>query len=244
MTTFAKHLSPQPSLPGKLTPGLLGAFAVTAAAAALCYYAFMPTDAFVVRTLAAFVAGAACVIGFARRHVAPGAFGQANVVTLWRGALIAPLIGLLGQMPTAALAWFAIAIAIVALILDGVDGRLARRAGQTTPFGARFDMETDAILILALCALCWQFDKAGAWVLAAGLLRYLFVAAAWPLPWMRCPLPASRRRQTVCVVQIIALLACLSPLFPRPWSVAVAAVGLSVLVWSFLIDVVWLARRA
>jgi phosphatidylglycerophosphate synthase len=105
-------------------------------------------------------------------------------------------------------------------------------------------METDALLILVLSALCWQFDKAGVWVLAAGLLRYVFVAAAWPLPWMRRALPASRRRQTVCIVQSSALLACLSPLFPRPWSVGVAAVGLLVLAWSFLIDVVWLARRA
>jgi phosphatidylglycerophosphate synthase len=30
------------------------------------------------------------------------------------------------------------------LMLDGVDGRVARRTGSQTGFGARFDMELDA----------------------------------------------------------------------------------------------------
>ncbi|GAA4940924.1 hypothetical protein GCM10023238_03240 [Streptomyces heliomycini] len=38
----------------------------------------------------------------------------------------------------------------VALILDGVDGKVARRTGTSTPLGARFDMEVDAFLILVL----------------------------------------------------------------------------------------------
>jgi phosphatidylglycerophosphate synthase len=201
----------------------------------------LPLDPlYAAKAIAVAAAGGALTFALASRYL-DGAFGAANRITLVRGGLVALLLGLVAD---GAAPWAAVALGGLALTLDGVDGWLARRFGSASPFGARFDMETDAILILALCALCWQFDKAGAWVLAAGLLRYLFVAAAWPLPWMRRPLPASRRRQTVCVVQIIALLACLSPLFPRPWSVAVAAVGLSVLVWSFLIDVVWLARRA
>ena len=39
---------------------------------------------------------------------------------------------------------------------------------MASAFGARFDMETDALLLLVLAALAWQFDKAGAWVLASG----------------------------------------------------------------------------
>ena len=39
-------------------------------------------------------------------------------------------------------------------------------------------METDAAFTLVLCALVLQAGQAGPWVLAAGLMRYAFVAAA------------------------------------------------------------------
>ena len=39
-------------------------------------------------------------------------------------------------------------LASVALILDGVDGKVARRTRNASAFGARFDMEVDAFLIL------------------------------------------------------------------------------------------------
>jgi hypothetical protein len=95
-----------------------------------------------------------------------------------------------------------------------------------------------------LAALAWQHGKAGVWILAAGLLRYLFVAASYAGPWLGAALPPSRRRQVVCVVQIATLIGALVPLVVPPWSVALALTGLVVLLWSFGVDVVWLARRA
>ena len=50
--------------------------------------------------------------------------------------------------------------------------------------GSRFDMETDAALILVLAIFVWRNGKAGPWVLLSGLLRYIFVAAGWMWPWM------------------------------------------------------------
>jgi hypothetical protein len=38
----------------------------------------------------------------------------------------------------------------VALLPDGVDGRVARRTGTATPLGTRFGMEVDALLVLVL----------------------------------------------------------------------------------------------
>jgi phosphatidylglycerophosphate synthase len=182
------------------------------------------------------------VLWFARRGGQP--LGGANAVTFVRLLLIAPVIALLAEPPSAALAWLALAIAGIVLVLDGVDGWIARRLGSVSDFGARFDMETDALLILVLSALALHFDKAGAWILAAGLMRYAFVAAGKIWPWMSAALPASRRRQTVCVVQIVTLLVCLAPFVARPWSSGVGALGLAVLTWSFAVDVRWLARRA
>ena len=88
----------------------------------------------------------------------------------------------------------------VALSLDAVDGWLARRLGLASRFGARFDLEIDALLLLILALLVWQADRVGAWVLVIGLLRYAFVAAGLARgPGCATPLPPSRRRQTVCV---------------------------------------------
>jgi phosphatidylglycerophosphate synthase len=182
------------------------------------------------------------VLWFARRHRGP--FGAANTVTLVRLILIAPLIALLVEPPSVALAWVAIAIAGLVLVLDGVDGWVARHFGTAGDFGARFDMETDALLILALSALSFHYEKAGAWILAAGLVRYAFVGAGKLWPWMSAALPPSRRRQTVCVVQIVTLLVCLAPPVARPWSDLVGLVGLVVLAWSFAVDVRWLASGA
>jgi phosphatidylglycerophosphate synthase len=139
--------------------------------------------------------------------------------------------------------WIAVTLALVGLALDGVDGALARRRSEATRFGARFDMETDALLIVALCALAWQLGKTGPWIMLAGALRYLFVAAGRALPWLARELPPSRRRQTVCVVQIASLILCLLPPLTSPASQVVALLGLVLLAASFAADVAWLARE-
>jgi phosphatidylglycerophosphate synthase len=136
----------------------------------------------------------------------------------------------------------AVAIGAVAAALDGVDGWIARRTRTASAFGARFDMETDALLILVLSALVWRAGKAGAWVMASGLMRYAFVAAAFVWPWLQEPLEPSRRRQAVCVVQIAALLVALLPAVGAPAASAVAAAALALLAWSFVVDTLWLWR--
>jgi phosphatidylglycerophosphate synthase len=136
-----------------------------------------------------------------------------------------------------------VAVSVAVTLLDGVDGWLARRAGIASRFGARFDMEIDALLILALSVLAWRHDKAGAWVVVSGLLRYAFVAGGAAFSWLRAPLPPSRRRQTVCVIQIAALTLVMLPAIEPPLSAVLAGAALVMLSWSFLIDTVWLWRQ-
>jgi phosphatidylglycerophosphate synthase len=128
-------------------------------------------------------------------------------------------------------------------VLDGVDGWLARRTKMASPFGARFDMEIDALLVLILSLLAWRYGKAGPWVLASGLLRYVFVAAAWWEPALARPLFPSRRRQAVCVIQVAGLNLAIAPFIPTPASGLLAAVALGCLVYSFSVDVAWLLQR-
>ena len=193
--------------------------------------------------LTTFIAMMAVALAGIAAHHPFDRVGPANLITGSRAVITALIAGALTQSPTRALAWTLVVIAIVAAVLDGFDGRAARRHGMSSAFGARFDMEVDAFLILVLAALAWRFEKAGVWVLASGLMRYAFVAAAWLWPWLNAPLPPSRRRQTVCVWQIGVLIGTIAPIIQPPWSAIVAAGALAVLTWSFWLDVRYLAAK-
>ena len=171
-------------------------------------------------------------------------FGPANQITLVRAVLVAGLASLVGQAATPAVAWKIVSIATVAALLDGVDGWVARRTGTVSAFGTRFDMETDAALILVLAIFVWRYGKAGPWVLLSGLLRYLFVAAGWLWPWMRGSLASTLRGKIICVVQISALIVAMAPAIAPPTSSVIAAVGLLALCYSFLVDTLRLRHQA
>lgn len=177
-------------------------------------------------------------------HALQSASGMtANHITTARALLVALVAALIGAPRRPAVAAGAVMVSLLVTVLDGVDGWLARRTGTANAFGARFDMEVDSFLILALSILAWQYQKAGAWVVLSGLLRYLFVAAGWLLPRLRHPLPPSRRRQTICIVQIVGLMLALAPIITPPPSALLAACALLALCYSFLVDTLWLWHR-
>ena len=196
------------------------------------------------RSLLFFAAAAILVVSRVGSHHPFPRFGAANTVTLLRVALVAGVAGFIGETPSDHIAWLAAGAVTVVALLDGVDGWLARRSAQHSAFGARFDMETDAALILILSVLVWHHEKAGTWVLACGLMRYGFVVAGWILPWMAGPLRSTRRGKSVAIAQLVGLGVALLPVVPVPISVVVAAITLALLVWSFAVDIAWLKRQA
>ena len=142
---------------------------------------------FVVTSLGLFAVAIVPLMYFAWQHFDARRFGAANSVTMLRLALTALLSALLIAPVQTVFLWVCIGVATTILLLDGVDGKLARKYGTSSRFGARFDMEVDAILICVLALLAWHFERAGVWVLAAGVLRYAFVAAAAGFPVDACP---------------------------------------------------------
>jgi phosphatidylglycerophosphate synthase len=178
----------------------------------------------------------------ARHHPHPR-FGPANYVTLSRAVMVGLVAALIGRPGTPTLLWFIVGIAALAAVLDGVDGWLARRSGMASAFGARFDMETDAALIMVLSILVWQHEKAGSWVLLSGLLRYIFVAAGWVLPWLAGPLRPTWRGKTIAIAQLVVLICAVAPIIPVTLSSAAAAIALILLGGSFALDVIWLSRQ-
>ncbi|MBT2785327.1 MULTISPECIES: CDP-alcohol phosphatidyltransferase family protein [unclassified Halomonas] len=173
-----------------------------------------------------------------------GSLGWANRVTLARAVLVALVAGALADNTFTGAIGQWLAIAVFALLLDGVDGWIARRTKSHTPFGARFDMELDALLILLLCAGLLRLESLGVWVLLIGGMRYLFIAASWQFPWLSQPLFESYRRKAVCVWQVVALLLALTPLTSHLVANLLAISALISLTYSFGFDIWWLYRKA
>jgi phosphatidylglycerophosphate synthase len=169
--------------------------------------------------------------------------GAANRVTLGRTVLSAAVAALVSDHLTGHPAHPVLltTMAAVSLTLDVVDGPVARRTGQATALGARFDMEADAILMTVLSVNLASLY--GWWILGIGALRYAFVAAAIPLPWLTAPLPHRPTRRLVAAITSLALVVVSSELFPGPVAATLLATCLAGLVGSFGRDIVWLAAH-
>ncbi len=203
----------------------------------------VPT-AVVLQAVAVFAVLVTGIVLLQRHYHLDHHLNPADRVTLARVAITAACAGLLFQGQAAVnLGWWLPVIAGVALILDGVDGWLARRTGTASTFGGRFDMETDAFFILVLSGLVWQLDKVEVWVLAIGAMRYIFVAATTVHKELAGTLPARRRRQIICVAQVVALIVCLLPLTDPGSATIVASMAIAALSYSFAVDIIWLHRR-
>ena len=168
--------------------------------------------------------------------------GPASWVTLARATLAVGVAALVADsfahdVPVALL----VTLASVALALDLVDGPVARRTGTESALGARFDGEVDAFLILALSV--YVAPEYGAWVLAIGAARYLFLAGEGLLPWMRAPLPRRRWRLLVAATQGVVLTVAAAGVLPRALTQALLLAALALLVASVGECVVWLWRR-
>lgn len=243
MTNFPWRLPAAPLRSSALRAVTLGMVVTLVLSPIVASWTMSGAD-YIKRCLLFFAAPAILVVGLVGTHHPFPRFGSANVVTMLRVALVAGVAGLIGELPSERIEWLAVVAVAILAVLDGVDGWLARRSGHASRFGARFDMETDAALILILSVLVWLHGKAGAWVIACGLMRYGFVALGWMVPWMGGPLRSTIRGKTVAVGQVVGLGAALSPLVPVPYSRLVAAATLATLIWSFAVDIAWLRRQA
>jgi phosphatidylglycerophosphate synthase len=168
-------------------------------------------------------------------------FGPANGVTLVRATLVGCVTAIVAQAVLEHERDIAlIVIAGVALVLDGVDGQVARRTGTTSRLGARFDMEVDAFLILVLSVFVAR--SLGPWVLSIGLMRYAFVGAGLLVPWLRGSVPPSLIGKIVAAMQGVVLVVAAADVLPRPAAAALVGLALAFLTWSFGRSVSWLWR--
>lgn len=168
-----------------------------------------------------------------------GGLGPADRVTLMRATLVGGVATLVADsfarpVPTTML----MSLTVPALVLDAVDGWVARRTETVSSLGARFDGEVDAFLILVLSV--YVARSSGAWVLAIGMARYVFLVAGWLVPWMRGALPPRYWRKVVAAVQGVVLAVAAAGVLPSWLSALALVAALAMLTESFGRDVWWL----
>jgi riboflavin-specific deaminase-like protein len=177
------------------------------------------------------------------RHLPHDRLGPANVVTLARSLPVACLAALAGAPAAFDHPGLVSMLAVITIILDAVDGLVARHKKMVSEFGAALDGELDALLVLVLTIAVWQLDRAGAWVLLAGSARFLFLAAMWRWRWLDAPLPPSNHRKLCFGFLVWSLAAVPSPMLSAETGWVLSFFATALLILSFTVDVAWLHAR-
>jgi len=177
------------------------------------------------------------------RQVTSRRFGLANWVTLFRLNLMALMaLAVWPGEPGILQSWLLFLVGATALVLDGLDGWLARRRREASAFGERLDMGADTAFTIVTTLCLVSFGLVGAWVLLLGLLRPAFVVAVRIWPSLAAPLPESCGRKVACAGSLACLVAGLAPPLAS-FAPALAVSALLLLVWSFARDLRYLLAR-
>jgi len=158
---------------------------------------------------------------------AAGALGCAAIVVL-------DLAGRLGEG-----SWWLAVVAGPTLLLDLLDGHVARRTRSVTELGTRFDMEVDAAMVAILSA---SAVAACPPALLVGASRYVLALGQWVRPaWRGVVAPRRSRRRVAAAVAVLLWTATL-PVLPAAAIWACILVALVLLAWSFGTQVIELER--
>jgi phosphatidylglycerophosphate synthase len=126
------------------------------------------------------------------------------------------------------------------VILDVVDGHLARRSGQTTWFGAVFDREVDALFVLVAYLYFYFVDGIAGWILLPGALPYAYRLVVWKFG---APAAAETKVRVAAWMAgfnyVLLLFAIAAPIQSQLY-VLIASTGL--VTFSFLVSS-WMVQR-
>jgi CDP-diacylglycerol--glycerol-3-phosphate 3-phosphatidyltransferase len=101
--------------------------------------------------------------------------GLADQLTIAR-ALSVPIVVALFAIPFSGHDYWGTAVFCVAMATDWFDGRIARRAGRTSPFGSLLDPVADKLLVLSTLIVLLGQHVFPAWMVAAIVARELLIS--------------------------------------------------------------------
>ena len=120
------------------------------------------------------------------------------------------------------------------IIIDGLDGLIARKFNQQTEYGGRLDMECDALLVLFLTSYHINSGAIPFWILLPGVMRFLFGILTY---FVRSSKEYTSRlfRATIAVFLFISLL--LAFILPVFWSSLIVSISGSFIMLSFGVSI-------
>lgn len=164
--------------------------------------------------------------------IAPSPWNLPNALTMLRIALV-PVYGALllsdgGTQPT--MRWWAVAVFVVAMLTDRLDGDIARARGLVTDFGKIADPIADKALTgMGFIGLC-LIGELWWWVAIVVLARELGITLVRFVVLRYGVIPASRGGKLKTTLQAVALGLMTAPL-GSPWQwIAVAVMAAAVVV--------------
>ena len=120
------------------------------------------------------------------------------------------------------------------VLLDVVDGFVARRLNQVTRFGMVFDREVDGIYVLVACLYFHLAAGVGAWILVPGLLPYGYRLIAW---MMGNPAIAGRKRpHAAFLAGVNFVLLLIAVALPQDRQLIALFISASIVTLSFLVS--------
>src|SRR6185312_4142522 len=132
----------------------------------------------------------------------------------------------------------------IASLTDWLDGYLARRRQQVTPFGQVIDPLADKLLISAALISLVQMDLAPAWMVAIIIGREFAVTTLRSLAYARgVAMPASPLGKIKMVAQVIAILALILGHGPTKEFLVIGQAALWVVVVTALVSAADYFRR-
>ena len=96
--------------------------------------------------------------------------GLANKITLIRFAGLTTIVLLAFRISNQTLSL----LFFVLVLIDGLDGYLARKKDQCTQFGAYFDSETDALFVCLVSVLLVSKGLSAKWILIPAWIKYYY----------------------------------------------------------------------
>jgi phosphatidylglycerophosphate synthase len=155
--------------------------------------------------------------------------GHANLLTLLRLCMVCAAAVAIGRAPTG----WVLSLLAGNVMLDTLDGLIARKLSQESAFGSVFDRETDGIFVLVAYLYFCLDAGISPWILIPGLMPYLYHLAEWGLGARAGGEKRQRWAALLAGVNFVLLLAAIAaPIAYRPF---LLAVSVGVVMFSFAI---------
>jgi CDP-diacylglycerol--glycerol-3-phosphate 3-phosphatidyltransferase len=182
------------------------------------------------------------LVGILRGEV----FGLANTVTLLRGSLYAVVAGFVVVPAETMLAWVPAVCYGAGVVLDKLDGTIARTIGEETPLGTRLDMAFDTFGFVAAPLVAVLWGALPVYYLAISVVRYAFLGAVRLHRWRGGTvhsLPDSDLGKYLAGVQMAFVTVALVPAVPTVLVYTVAPIVLAPSIAVFARDYCYVTGR-